>query len=74
MAGEQRLMQNYLHDVDEIDVLYARMHRDPSPSGLLDRVYAAVAEGVGATAKILPAAQVVTELAEGAERLLRRWG
>jgi nitronate monooxygenase len=31
-------------------------------------------QGVGATAKVLPAAQVVTELAEGAERLLRRWG
>jgi hypothetical protein len=37
-------MQNYLHDVDEIDVLYARMHRDPAPLGLLERVYAAVAE------------------------------
>jgi nitronate monooxygenase len=31
-------------------------------------------QGVGATDRVLPAAQVVTELAEGAERLLRRWG
>jgi nitronate monooxygenase len=31
-------------------------------------------QGVGATAEVLPAAQVVTELADGAERLLRRWG
>jgi nitronate monooxygenase len=31
-------------------------------------------QGVGATRQVLPAAQVVRELAEGAERLLRRWG
>jgi nitronate monooxygenase len=31
-------------------------------------------QGVGATDRVLPAAQVVTDLAEGAERLLRRWG
>jgi hypothetical protein len=31
-------------------------------------------QSVGATDQVLPAAQVVTELAEGAERLLRRWG
>jgi nitronate monooxygenase len=31
-------------------------------------------QGVGATRQVLPAAQVVAELAEGAERLLRRWG
>jgi hypothetical protein len=37
-------MQNYLHDVDEIDVLYARMERDPAPLGLLERVYLGIAE------------------------------
>ena len=31
-------------------------------------------QGTGATGEVLPAAQVVTDLAEGAERLLRRWG
>jgi len=31
-------------------------------------------QSVGATAKVLPAAQVVQDLADGAERLLRRWG
>jgi nitronate monooxygenase len=31
-------------------------------------------QGVGATDRVLPAGQVVRELAEGAERLLRRWG
>jgi nitronate monooxygenase len=31
-------------------------------------------QGVGATDTVLPAAQVVTDLARGAERLLRRWG
>jgi nitronate monooxygenase len=31
-------------------------------------------QGVGATSRVRPAAEVVTELAEGAERLLRRWG
>jgi nitronate monooxygenase len=31
-------------------------------------------QGVGATDRVLPAAQVVTDLATGAERLLRRWG
>ena len=31
-------------------------------------------QGVGATRQVVPAAQVVEELAEGAERLLRRWG
>jgi nitronate monooxygenase len=30
-------------------------------------------QGVGATDRVLPAAQVVTDLADGAERLLRRW-
>jgi nitronate monooxygenase len=30
-------------------------------------------QGAGATDQVLPAAQVVTDLAEGAERLLRRW-
>ena len=30
-------------------------------------------QGAGATNRVLPAAQVVTELAEDAERLLRRW-
>jgi NAD(P)H-dependent flavin oxidoreductase YrpB (nitropropane dioxygenase family) len=30
-------------------------------------------QGVGATARIAPAAQVIEELATGAERLLRRW-
>jgi NAD(P)H-dependent flavin oxidoreductase YrpB (nitropropane dioxygenase family) len=31
-------------------------------------------QGVGATTQVLPAAQVLTSLAEDAERLLRRWG
>jgi nitronate monooxygenase len=31
-------------------------------------------QSVGATDRILPAAQVLTDLAEDAERLLRRWG
>jgi NAD(P)H-dependent flavin oxidoreductase YrpB (nitropropane dioxygenase family) len=31
-------------------------------------------QGVGATGEVRPAAEVVRELAEGAERLLRRWG
>jgi nitronate monooxygenase len=31
-------------------------------------------QGVGATRQVVPAAQVVEELATGAERLLRRWG
>jgi nitronate monooxygenase len=31
-------------------------------------------QSAGATGEVLPAAQVVTDLAEGAERLLRRWG
>jgi hypothetical protein len=31
-------------------------------------------QGVGATRQVRPAAEVVAELAEGAERLLRRWG
>jgi nitronate monooxygenase len=31
-------------------------------------------QGVGATRQVLPAAQVIAELADGAERLLRRWG
>ena len=31
-------------------------------------------QSAGATTKVLPAAQVVTDLAEGAEQLLRRWG
>jgi nitronate monooxygenase len=31
-------------------------------------------QSAGATDAVLPAAQVVTDLAEGAERLLRRWG
>jgi NAD(P)H-dependent flavin oxidoreductase YrpB (nitropropane dioxygenase family) len=31
-------------------------------------------QGVGATRQVVPAAQVVDELATGAERLLRRWG
>jgi nitronate monooxygenase len=31
-------------------------------------------QGVGATDRVLPAAQVVTDLATEAERLLRRWG
>jgi nitronate monooxygenase len=31
-------------------------------------------QSVGATDRVLPAAQVVTELARGAEELLRRWG
>jgi nitronate monooxygenase len=31
-------------------------------------------QSVGATDRVLPAAQVVTDLATGAERLLRRWG
>ena len=31
-------------------------------------------QGVGATDRVLPAAQVVTDLADEAERLLRRWG
>ena len=31
-------------------------------------------QGVGATARVVPAAQVIEELTEGAERLLRRWG
>jgi hypothetical protein len=30
-------------------------------------------QSAGATDRVLPAAQVVTDLAEGAERLLRRW-
>ncbi len=30
-------------------------------------------QSVGATAEVLPAAQVIEDLAEGAERLLRRW-
>jgi nitronate monooxygenase len=30
-------------------------------------------QGVGATSQVGPAAEVVTELAAGAERLLRRW-
>ena len=30
-------------------------------------------QSVGATSQVRPAAEVVTELAEGAERLLRRW-
>ena len=30
-------------------------------------------QSVGATTKVLPAAQVIQELADGAERLLRRW-
>jgi nitronate monooxygenase len=31
-------------------------------------------QGAGATQKVLPAAQVISELADGAEGLLRRWG
>ena len=31
-------------------------------------------QGVGATSRVLPAARVLTDLAEDAERLLRRWG
>jgi nitronate monooxygenase len=31
-------------------------------------------QGVGQVTQVVPAAQVVTVLAEGAERLLRRWG
>ncbi|HEV2871590.1 MAG TPA: hypothetical protein VG409_09210, partial [Actinomycetota bacterium] len=31
-------------------------------------------QGVGATRQVVPAAQVIDELATGAERLLRRWG
>jgi hypothetical protein len=31
-------------------------------------------QGAGATREVLPAAQVIAALAEGAERLLRRWG
>ncbi|HWD47961.1 MAG TPA: hypothetical protein VHM23_30335, partial [Actinomycetota bacterium] len=31
-------------------------------------------QGVGATTEVLPAAQVIEELATGAEQLLRRWG
>jgi NAD(P)H-dependent flavin oxidoreductase YrpB (nitropropane dioxygenase family) len=31
-------------------------------------------QGVGATDRVLPAAQVVTDLVDEAERLLRRWG
>jgi nitronate monooxygenase len=31
-------------------------------------------QGVGATDRVVPAAQVIEELATGAERLLRRWG
>jgi nitronate monooxygenase len=31
-------------------------------------------QSVGATNRVLPAAQVLTDLAEDAERLLRRWG
>jgi nitronate monooxygenase len=31
-------------------------------------------QGVGQVTQVVPAAQVVTELAEGADRLLRRWG
>jgi hypothetical protein len=31
-------------------------------------------QGVGAIGEVVPAAQVVEELATGAERLLRRWG
>jgi nitronate monooxygenase len=31
-------------------------------------------QSVGATRQVLPAAQVIAELADGAERLLRRWG
>jgi NAD(P)H-dependent flavin oxidoreductase YrpB (nitropropane dioxygenase family) len=31
-------------------------------------------QGAGATDRVLPAAQVLEELADGAERLLRRWG
>jgi nitronate monooxygenase len=31
-------------------------------------------QGVGQVAEVVPAAQVVTELAEGAARLLGRWG
>lgn len=31
-------------------------------------------QGVGQVNQVVPAAQVVTELAEGADRLLRRWG
>jgi len=38
------MMQNYLHDVDEVDVLYARMSREPAPLGLLERIYEGVAE------------------------------
>ena len=30
-------------------------------------------QGVGQVTQVVPAAQVVTELAAGAERLLRRW-
>ena len=31
-------------------------------------------QSVGATDRVLPAAQVVTDLVDEAERLLRRWG
>jgi nitronate monooxygenase len=31
-------------------------------------------QGVGQVKQVVPAAQVVTELADGAEELLRRWG
>ena len=37
-------MQDYLNDSDELDSLYARLQRDPAPPGLIERVYAAVAE------------------------------
>ena len=43
-------------------------------SGHIEAMALYAGQGVGQVTKDVPAAQVVTELAEGAERLLRQWG
>ncbi|MDP9209673.1 MAG: nitronate monooxygenase [Actinomycetota bacterium] len=43
-------------------------------TGQIDAMVHYAGQGVGATHEVVPAAQVIDELATGAERLLRRWG
>ena len=43
-------------------------------TGQIDAMVHYAGQGVGATRQVVPAAQVIDELATGAERLLRRWG
>jgi nitronate monooxygenase len=54
--------------------LWSRATPSREMTGHVEAMALYAGQGVGQVTQVVPAAQVVTELAEGADRLLRRWG